>query len=97
MKVIKEMCGLRGAARTDFASSVSSFAQQITHLSKLVGKTPDVLSATALTAHLLDATAPENLCDGGIQVKVVNIVWHMQEGIYNYDRFCLSVSLLISS
>ena len=60
MIVTKEMCGLRGAAKTDFDSSVSKFTQQVTYISKLVGKTKETLYSMAITGHLLVVTSPEN-------------------------------------
>jgi len=42
------MCGLKGAAKTDFESSVSQFTQQVTYISKLVGKTNDSLSSMSI-------------------------------------------------
>ena len=66
--VSKELCGLRGVAKTDFASSLNSFTQHISHISHLVGKTYDSLHAVALSGHLLHATAPENFIKGPLQV-----------------------------
>ena len=71
MTVIKEMCGLRGAAKTDFDSSVSRFIQQVTYISKLVGKTNDMLHAMTVTGHLLAATSPENFQSGKLTVRTV--------------------------
>ena len=65
----KELCGLKGAAKTDFNSSVSSFVQQITYISKLVGRSCDCLHAAALSGHLLHATAPENFLKGPLEVQ----------------------------
>ncbi len=67
--VTKEMCGLRGAAKTEFASSVSKFTLQITYISKLVGKVNDTLHAMALADHLLEATSPGKLQVGRLQVR----------------------------
>ncbi len=69
MTVTKEMCGLRGAAKTDFDSSVSQFTQQVTYISKLVGKTSDTLQSMAITGHLLVVTAPENFQSGKLTVS----------------------------
>lgn len=66
--VTKEMCGLRGAAKTDFDSSVSRFTQQVTYISKLVGKTNDALYSMAIIGHLLAATSPENFQSGKLTV-----------------------------
>ena len=63
------MCGLRGAAKTDFDSSVSLFTQQITYISKLVGKANDSLHAMALVGHLLEATNPEAIQRGKLTVS----------------------------
>ena len=63
------MCGLRGSSKTSFATSVGNFVQQITYISKLVGKTIDSLHAAALTGHLLYATAPENFLKGPMSVS----------------------------
>ena len=67
--VTKEMCGLRGAAKTDFDSSVSRFTQQVTYISKLVGKTNDALNSMAITGHLLVVTSPENFQSGKLTVS----------------------------
>ena len=63
------MCGLKGAAKTDFESSVSQFTQQVTYISKLVGKTNDSLSSMAITGHLLVVTSPESLLNGKLTVS----------------------------
>ena len=63
------MCGLKGAAKTDFDSSVSQFTQQITYISKLVGKSNESLHAMALVGHLLVATNPEILQKGKLTVN----------------------------
>ena len=65
----KQMCGLRGATKTDFASSVSLFTQQITYISKLVSRTNDALSAMAVSSHLLEKTSPESLQNGRLTVS----------------------------
>ena len=65
------MCGLRGAAKTDFDSSVSRFTQQVTYISKLVGKANDSLSSMTITAHLLAVTSPENFQTGTLTVSSV--------------------------
>ena len=64
------MCGLKGAAKTDFDSSVSLFTQQITYISKLVGKANDSLHAMALVGHLLEATNPETIQRGKLTVSI---------------------------
>ncbi len=66
------MCGLKGAAKTDFESSVSQFTQQVTYISKLVGKTNDSLSSMAITGHLLIVTSPENFRTGKLTVSAVH-------------------------
>jgi hypothetical protein len=63
------MCGLKGAAKTDFDSSISLFTQQITYISKLVGKSNESLHAMALVGHLLEATNPEILQRGKLTVS----------------------------
>ena len=63
------MCGLKGAAATDFDSSVSLFTQEITYISKLVGKSNESLHAMALVGHLLEATNPESLQHGKLTVS----------------------------
>lgn len=65
------MCGLRGAAKTDFDSSVSRFIQQVTYISKLVGKTSEMLRAMTVTGHLLAVTSPENFQSGKLSVSAV--------------------------
>ena len=67
--VTKEMCGLRGAAKTDFDSSVSRFTQQVTYISKLVGKTNEALYSMAIIGHLLVVTSPENFQSGKLTVS----------------------------
>ena len=63
------MCGLKGAARTDFSTSLNSFSQHISHISYLVDKMQGSLHAVALAGHLLHATAPENFIKGSLQVN----------------------------
>ena len=63
------MCGLRGATKTDFDISVSRFTQQVTYISKLVGKTNDALYSMAITGHLQVATSPENFQKDGLSVR----------------------------
>jgi 2C-methyl-D-erythritol 2,4-cyclodiphosphate synthase len=58
--VTKELCGLKGVAKTDFNASVSNFVQQLTYISKLIGVISTSLHAAALSGHLLHATAPGN-------------------------------------
>ncbi len=72
--VTKEMCGLRGAAKTDFDSSVSRFTQQVTYISKLVGKANDTLQSMALTGHLLTTTSLENFQTGKLTVRETVVV-----------------------
>ena len=62
------MCGLRGAAKTDFSASVSNFTQQVTYISKLVGKCNESLHAMALSSHLLEVTSPDNFLHGRLTV-----------------------------
>ena len=64
------MCGLKGAAKTDFDSSISLFTQQVTYISKLVGKANETLHAMALVGHLLEATNPETLQSARLTVSV---------------------------
>ena len=64
------MCGLKGAAKTDFDSSISLFTQQVTYISKLVGKSNETLHAMALVGHLLEATNPETLQSARLTVSV---------------------------
>ena len=68
VSITKQMCGLRGFARTEFSLSLSSFIQQITNISRLVGHCHGTLQAMAITAHLLEATAPESFLHGPLQV-----------------------------
>ena len=65
------MCGLKGAAKTDFTVSLNSFSQHVTHISQLVNKMSDSVHAVALSGHLLHATAPENFIKGPLQVSKV--------------------------
>ena len=60
---------MRGSSKTSFATSVGNFVQQITYISKLVGKTIESLHAAALAGHLLYATAPENFLKGPMSVS----------------------------
>lgn len=69
--VSKEMCGLKGAAKTDFSVSLNSFNLHITHISQLVSKMADSLHAVALSGHLLHTTAPENFIKGPLKVKLI--------------------------
>jgi len=62
------MCGLRGAAKTEFSISVSNFTQQVTYISKLVGKCNESLHAMALSSHLLQVTSPDNFQHGRLMV-----------------------------
>ena len=70
MTVTKEMCSLKGAAKTDFDSSISLFIQQITYISKLVGKANETLHAMALVGHLLEVTNPETLQGSRLTVRM---------------------------
>lgn len=69
IQVTKELCGLKGAAKTDLNSSVANFIQQITHISRLVNKTTDSLHAAALAGHLLKVTAPEKILKAALEVR----------------------------
>ena len=84
MTVIKEMCGLRGAAKTDFDSSVSRFTQQVTYISKLVGKTNDTLYSMAVTGHLLTVTAPENFQAGKLTVSVLRFPSDCRSAMFSF-------------
>ena len=85
MTVTKEMCGLRGAAKTDFDSSVSRFTQQVTYISKLVGKTNDALYSMAIIGHLLVMTSPENLQAGKLTVSPE--VWKVRSSRHDQTDF----------
>lgn len=67
--VTKELCGLKGAARTDLETSVGNFLQQIKFISNLVERSCDCLRAAALSGYLLHATAPENFLKGQLDEK----------------------------
>lgn len=72
------MCGLKGAAKTDFDSSISLFTQQVTYISKLVGKANETLHAMALVGHLLEATNPETLQSTRLTVSVEVATYTLQ-------------------
>jgi hypothetical protein len=63
VSVTKEMCALRGAATTQFDSSVASFANQISYISNLIGKSHSAIRAAAISGHLLEVTAIDNLSE----------------------------------
>ena len=65
------MCGLRGTVPVDFSLSLTRFIQQMSNISRLVGLIHDTLQAMAITAHLLEATAPGNFLHSPLQVSVV--------------------------
>ena len=73
VSITKEMCALRGAAKTDFNTSVASFIQEITYISKLIGKANDTLHAMALTSHLLAEAVPSDIAEGQLQVGLVTL------------------------
>ena len=95
MTVTKEMCGLKGAAKTNFDSSISLFTQQVTYISKLVGKANETLHAMALVGHLLEATNPETLQNTRLTVSVKlqpipTVMHHYSEGTFSCSHEILT-------